>query len=107
MMRAGKLDRIIAIERFTSTVDEYGTVVETWTPVATVRAELIQSTVQEFMQAYGETAQTAVVFRVRFRDDIAVDDRVTYASRAYDLKEIKELGRREGLELRCIAAGGP
>lgn len=105
-MRAGKLQKTITIERFSSVVDEFGTVVETWTPVATVRAELIQSTVQEFMQAYGVTEDTVAIFRIRYMDGITLADRVTYQGRAYDLKEVKELGRRQGLELRSIASGG-
>jgi SPP1 family predicted phage head-tail adaptor len=105
-MRAGNLDRIITIERVTTTVDDYGTPVEGWATVATLRAELIQSSAQEFIRAYGATTDTIAIFRTRFLDGVTTADRVTYASRAYDLKEIKEIGRREGLELRCIASGG-
>lgn len=104
-MRAGKLDRIITIERVTTTVDEYGAPQEGWTTVATVRAQLIQSSVEEFIRAYGATSDTIAIFRIRYLDGLTLADRVTYASRAYDLKEIKELGRREAVELRCVAAG--
>jgi SPP1 family predicted phage head-tail adaptor len=104
-MRAGKLDKTITIERFTSTVDDYGTPVETWATVATVRAQLIQSTTEEFMKGWGEQSQAAVIFRIRHLAGIDPADRITYAGRAYDLKEVKELGRREGIDLRCVAAG--
>lgn len=104
-MRAGKLDKIITIDRFTSTVDEYGTPIEDWTTVATVRAQIIQSTTEEFMKGWGTSTEAAVVFRIRHLDGITPADRVTYDGRAYDLKEIKELGRREGLDLRCVAQG--
>jgi SPP1 family predicted phage head-tail adaptor len=104
-MRAGKLDRIITLDRVTTIVDEYGTPQEGWTTVATLRAELIQSSAEEFIRAYGASTDTIVIFRTRYLDGVTTADRVTYASRAYDLKEVKEIGRREGLELRCIATG--
>lgn len=104
-MRAGKLDRIITIERVTTTVDEYGTPVEGWTTVATLRAELIQSSASEFIRAYGATTDTIVIFRTRYLDGVTTADRVTYAGHPFDLKEVKEIGRRKGLELRCVAAG--
>ncbi len=104
-MRAGKLDRIIVIERAATTVDEYGTPTEGWSTVATMRAELIQSSVAEFIRAYGATTDTIAIFRIRYLDGVTLADRVTYAGRPYDLKEVKEIGRRKGLELRCIAAG--
>lgn len=105
-MRAGKLDRIIDIQRLSRTVDDYGTETEAWAPVATLRAQLVQSSTEEFMSSFGSSAETAAVFRIRYRDDLLTSDRVTYWGQSYDVKEIKELGRREGLDLRCVAAGG-
>lgn len=105
-MRAGKLDRIIEVLRLSRTVDDYGTETEAWTAVATVRAQLVQSSTEEFMNSFGSSAETAAVFRIRYRDDLLTSDRVTYRGQAYDVKEIKELGRREGLDLRCVASGG-
>ncbi|WP_313193702.1 phage head closure protein [Shinella zoogloeoides] len=104
-MRAGKLDKTITLQRFTSTVDDYGTPIETWTDLATVRAQIIQATTEEFMKGWGASTEAATVFRIRHMDGITPADRVTYQGRAYDLKEIKELGRREGLDLRCVATG--
>lgn len=104
-MRAGKLDKTISIERLGRTVDDYGTEVESWTPVAVVRAQLVQQSTEEFMRGAGSMAETAVVFRIRHRDGIAPADRITHTGTAYDIKEVKELGRREGLDLRCVLAG--
>ncbi|GAB1581729.1 phage head closure protein [Phyllobacterium phragmitis] len=104
-MRAGKLDKTITLQRFTSTVDEYGTPIETWADLAPVRAQIIQATTEEFMRGWGASTEAATIFRIRHMDGITPSDRVTYQGRAYDLKEIKELGRREGLDLRCVATG--
>ncbi|NKM86343.1 phage head closure protein [Rhizobium laguerreae] len=102
-MRAGKLDKTITIQRRGETVDDYGTVSEGWTDVATVRAQVIQSSTEEFLQASGTTGQAAIIFRIRWREGFEVADRVTYRGQAFDLNEIKELGRREGIDLRCLA----
>lgn len=105
-MRAGKLDKTITLQRFTTTVDDYGTPVETWTTLATVRAQVIQASTEEFMRAFGASTETAVIFRIRFLDGVTLADRVDHAGKLYDIKETKEIGRRQGLDLRCVAVGG-
>jgi len=100
MLNIGNLDRRITIERETETVAPSGNVVKAWTPVATVWAELIQQTASEFFTGYGEAETGTVIFRVRYRPGITSSDRVTYEGTSYGIKEIKELGRRDALELR-------
>ncbi|WP_242217272.1 phage head closure protein [Shinella zoogloeoides] len=104
-MRAGKLDKTITIERRGEIVDDFGTVTEGWASLATVRAQVIQQGTEEFLQNAGTDAQTAIVFRIRRLSDLTTADRVSYGGRAFDVKEIKELGRRGGLDLRCVAGG--
>ncbi|MDY8111163.1 phage head closure protein [Fulvimarina sp. 2208YS6-2-32] len=102
-MKAGKLDRKIALEREVETVDRYGTPSSVWTPIATVAAQRVTASTDEFLAASGERTETAMVFRVRYRTDVRLSDRVTFEGTAFNMIEIKELGRREGLELRCEA----
>jgi SPP1 family predicted phage head-tail adaptor len=101
-MRAGKLDRRIAIERQTQTVSPAGTVSSTWQAFVTARAEIVQQSALEFLREHGEAERIALIFRIRWPSQpIVTTDRVQYQGAAYDLVEIKELGRRRGLELRC------
>lgn len=100
MMNIGKLDRRISIERQTETVKPSGGVVKSWTPIASVWAETLQQTATEFFTGYGEAETGSMIFRIRFVAEITTADRVTYNGIAYNLKEIKELGRRDALELR-------
>ncbi|WP_430251693.1 phage head closure protein [Neorhizobium sp. DAR64860/K0K1] len=102
-MRAGKLDRTITIERFSSTPDDFGTPVETWTPVATLRAQVIQSATEEFLSAQGATDATVIVFRTRWLDGIMTSDQLGYEAKSFNIREVKEIGRRRGLEIRCEA----
>ncbi|MCF6370974.1 phage head closure protein [Rhizobium halophilum] len=102
-MRAGKLDRTIIIERQTETVKPSGAVVIAWTEVATMRGEIVQQSATEFLTGYGEAENGTVIFRIRYLPGITTNDRVNFGGVIYDLKEIKELGRRRGLELRAVA----
>ncbi len=101
-MRAGKLDKVITIEAYaTGTPDELGVSTPGWSEWATVRADLLQSSTEEYLRGYGEGAETTVIFRTRWLDGVTTAHRVTYAGAFYNIKETKEIGRRVGLELRC------
>lgn len=105
-MRAGRLDRSLTIQRGSHTVDEYGTPVFTWTDVATVRAQIMQSSTEEFIRGWGASDETVIIFRIRWLDGVQLADRISHEGQIFNLKEIKEIGRRRGLELRCVASGG-
>lgn len=100
-MRAGKLDRTITIQAFTNTVDDYGTPVETWTDVATIRAQKVEASTEEYLRGYGETDATVMIFRTRWLAGVTTSMRVVYEGCNFNIKETKEIGRRKGLELRC------
>lgn len=100
-MRSGKLTHQITIEAPSNTVSPAGTVTQTWAPIATVRGEILQQTATEFLRADAEAERNTIIFRIRYRADLSTSARVTHAGQAYDLVEIKPLGRHQGLELRC------
>ena len=104
-VRAGKLDRTITIERATITPDENGTPVQTWATLATVKAEMLEMGSQDFMRTYGASFEAVGIFRIRWMDGLTLADRVLYNGKHYLMEDIKEIGRRVGLELRCKAVG--
>jgi SPP1 family predicted phage head-tail adaptor len=104
-MRAGALDRSITIERVTTASSASGAVTEAWATLSTLRAQLVQASTEEFQRAHGASTETAVIFRTRYLAGVTLADRVTYDGAAFNLKEIKEIGRRRGLELRCERVG--
>ncbi|MBB4123286.1 phage head closure protein [Martelella radicis] len=104
-MRAGSLDQIITVQRSTETVNEYGAPVFSWTDIDTLRAQKVEASTDEFLRDYGAIDETAVVFRVRWRDGITPADRVVHDGMVFKLKQVKEIGRRKGLELRCVSSG--
>lgn len=105
-MRAGRLDRTIKIQRSQYIVDEAGNPKYTWSTIATVRAELVQASTEEFMRAYGVTDETAVIFRIRYIANLTTADRIVYDGENHNIREIKEIRRRRGLEIRTLTVAG-
>lgn len=104
MILAGKLDRSIVIERATTTVDDAGTPTETWSTVALLRAELRSNAADATSHESGAVTTTTRTFRTRWAD-VLVGDRVVYRSDTFEVVEVVEIGRREGLDLRCQKRG--
>ncbi|RXF69240.1 phage head closure protein [Hansschlegelia zhihuaiae] len=101
-MRAGRLDRAIAIERLGAMdIDLDGVPLDTWTTLATVPAEVVQVAADEFLTGAGVSQSTTIIFRVRYLDGLQETDRVRFNGRAYGVTSLVELGRREGLEIRA------
>lgn len=70
-----------------------------WATYASVWAEERQTTARETMTGKTEQAQRSMAFTIRWRGDVTERHRVLYDGDAYDIVGIREIGRREGLEL--------
>jgi SPP1 family predicted phage head-tail adaptor len=102
-MRAGKLDRVITIERYTySGSDQHGSPIEDWVGVADMRAQIVQASTEEFVRNYGIVADEVVIFRIRHFSNLNTTDRISFAGHQYNIKQIVPIGRERGLELRCV-----
>lgn len=105
-MRAGKLDNSISIIRETFQDDGYGNQVPiAETVYANLRAQVIEASTEEFIRAYGASSESVMIFRTRWADGITMADKVRHEGSDYLLKQIKPIGRRRGLELRCERLG--
>ncbi|MFD1341454.1 phage head closure protein [Litorisediminicola beolgyonensis] len=100
-MKSGKMRHVIEAQRATATINDAGTPEEAWTTFATLRAELVQRSTEEFLRGPGETSETTVVFRTRYLADLQDEDRILFDGLGFDIEEMVELGHRQGLELRC------
>jgi SPP1 family predicted phage head-tail adaptor len=101
-VRAGRLDRTIAIERMGAAVLDADRVPSSaWTTVATLPAEFVQISADEFLAGGGTASAKVVIFRIRFRDDLEESDRVRFNGRTFGIIGLTEIGRREGLEIRA------
>ena len=61
----------------------------------------MQSSTEEFIRS-GAVDESIVIFRTRFIPGVVNSDRIVFAGSEFDIKEVKPIGRREGLELRCV-----
>jgi head-tail adaptor len=106
-MRAGRLDEVLTIEVFDAlAVNDFGTAAPRWIPLAeNIPAERVQASAQEFIRG-GAVEEIAYVWRIRWLDGVSNANRVAYEDDVFAIKEIKKLGRRQGLELRCAMIRG-
>ncbi|WP_198927927.1 phage head closure protein [Agrobacterium tumefaciens] len=104
MMRAGTLNRVIAVERLTTMLNENRTPVSAWTNIATLRAEVLQHAVDEAEADNGERDTDSITFRTRFFTGLTTADRIRFMDRLYNVKGFTEIGIRFGLEIRAVAA---
>lgn len=118
-MRAGKLDRLVVVQRFTSASSPSGEPIEEWSAVGPARFASKNPVLG--LERYGSQqleAKEQVEFRLRWAADLAdlrpADRIIEPASDAvdpvperstYDIFAVLELGRHEGL--RVLATRRP
>lgn len=103
-MNPGKMDRRIALQSLTVTKSSSGAPQNTWTTQATVWAEFRQTKGTEVLEQAQERTKESGIFFIRYRSDVATTWRVQYAGRDWDIVAVREIGRREGLELTVEAS---
>jgi head-tail adaptor len=64
---------------------------------------VLQQGGQEFLKEQAVTAERRVVFRIRWLAGVSALHRVVYEGRAHNITEVRELGRRGGLELHTTS----
>lgn len=103
-MSAGQFDRIIQLQSATTTVDGYGVAQSTWAAYATAYAKLLQTSTQEFLRRdLGETSESIQSFRIRWVNGVTLAHQIVFEGAIYRIVDLKEVGRRIYLDIRCIA----
>jgi SPP1 family predicted phage head-tail adaptor len=102
-MKAGTLDRSIKIQQNAgSTYTDAGDPVALWQNVHTgdfLAARMVPNRGAERFQNQQIVGQSVLTFYIRWRDDVNTKCRLVYDGKNYDIKDVREIGRREGLEL--------
>ncbi|MDR7125545.1 phage head closure protein [Pseudotabrizicola sp. 4114] len=102
-MRAGLLRHEISLEREVETVAASGAVVKTWQGYASRRAELRESTADEFLNNTLEGTSQKAVFVIRWTEGVQIGDRLLHAGKAWQIVGLVEIGNQRGLELRVVS----
>lgn len=104
-MRAGLLDRRITLQRKTVVQSDSGQEEVTWIDIATVWAQKVELRGNERFTAKQITGNSILTFRVRWSlavSQVNVEDQIIYKELTYDITDIREIGRHEGLEIDCF-----
>lgn len=99
MIQAGKLDRLILIEELTQgSPGGIGERTETWTKKHACRAQVVPVGGAEVLKAGAERTIRVARFIIRWVS-VVETDRVVYDGLNWTILHLRELGRREGLEI--------
>lgn len=101
-MKPGEMDRRITIQRYSDTYDDHGGLVMDWADLALVWAKYTPISDSEQWRAASVEASATARFLIRYSStvsDVGPKDRVIFEGDAYGIRGVKEVGRREGLEI--------
>lgn len=104
MIEAGKLDRRITLLTKIATRDAYGAEIETWSEGAAVWAQYLPGGGTERYASGRIYADTQARFRIRWRGDVSVANRIAFEGKNWEILAVDEIGRRVGLELKAKAS---
>jgi SPP1 family predicted phage head-tail adaptor len=102
-MRAGQLDRTIELQSVATAPNSFGELVETWTTFASPAAAIVPTRGNERFTAQQLVGHAVTTFRIRYRTGLTVLNRIVYDGRQWDIHDVREIGRREGLEIDASA----
>lgn len=103
-MRAGNMDRVIIIETSTVTMNEYRVPVTSWSPLVTLRAQLLKNSTDN-RDGQRTVTDATMTFRSYWHPSVTLECHVTFEGESYRITSIKELGRRAGMDLSVERVG--
>jgi len=106
MIRAGKLDRRISILERNVSQNATGEEIIVWNPIATVWAEKVEAKGAERFAATQFIGHAVKTFRFRWSsqvEDVSTLHRISFDGREFDVTDVREVGRRQGIEVDCYA----
>lgn len=101
MADSSKKDRLITLQYATATRSGSGQENKTWADLANVWAEKVERSGREYFAADQVVGEVDTLFKIRYRDGVNNQMRVSYQQQVYDIRAVQEIGRREDLMLVC------
>lgn len=99
-MNIGGMNTKIIIERNTPTKSTNGAEIPSWATLATLWADKRPVSGRETLQGADRVITTeAASFYTHYYSGITTKDRINESGRYWNLRYVREVGRREGLEL--------
>lgn len=98
-MNAGRFDRRITIQTYTSTRDNVGGEVRSWTDFCDMWANINPGDGNKNTNADRVESHAPVKFTIRYRSDITTAMRIKFDNEYYNISDISEIVRRQYLTL--------
>lgn len=99
-MQSGKFDRMISIEKFSSSGrDAYGQPTKEWTLVANAWAQKRTQSSREIFQADKVENINTEIFIIRYVPGVKTDMRIQHEGNTYNIRGVMEIGRNKELQL--------
>ena len=99
---AGKFDQRITLERRVMVEDAAGQEVISWTPVASMWAQVQALRGREFFAAAQLQQEQTLKVRIRYLAGLDVTMRLLWLDRPHDITGIIPVGRNEIIEIMCL-----
>ncbi|MBB5709436.1 phage head closure protein [Sphingomonas xinjiangensis] len=99
MIAAGSLNHRITIRAATTSVNEVGEQIESWTAVTSVWAQRMSLKLVEVNRMAGLDQAAEIKFRIRHRTDLTTLMEVEHERRRYRITSVEEVGNREATDL--------
>lgn len=101
-MRAGQLNRRVTIQQLVAGQDEIGQLVQTWSTLATVWADVRYLNGLETIKADATTSIAKASIRIRRRTDVTAGMRVTLGATVFNINAVlPDEESRERLDMAC------
>jgi len=102
-MRAGPLDKRIIIQQKSVVADGAGQLIETWTVLITIWAQVKPQRGNERFTARQIIGKAVMTFIIRFRTGINVLNRISYDNQIFDIHDVRVIGRKRMIEIDATA----
>ena len=96
--QAGQMDRRITIQTFTTTTDDFGEVVKSFTTLAEVWAKVEEKRGNEGDDGNQIVATKRVEFLIRYRSDINEQMQIQYNNETYKIEAILNADSRKAFQ---------
>jgi len=114
-MRLGNFDKKISIlQRSITTNPDNGEQTFDYIPFTVVRAQEVRKKALDKSYAVSDggrdvslqTIEERVIYNIRYIPNLNTKYRVQYGSNAYNIVSVREVGRKQFMELECLAING-
>jgi SPP1 family predicted phage head-tail adaptor len=101
-MLTGLLNRVIEFEEKTDTKGDFGSITSEWVFFKRTKASVTVNAVNNsYSENTGEVVNYITTFITRYDRNITYAHRIQYNNNYYKIRTIQEMGRKEGLMIKC------